>query len=64
MLTFQELLDGFVEKSKAKVIYRNYCKLREQYFLTWVEHPTFLQIEDWHGSLSKTRTMRTADSGS
>jgi integrase len=39
---------------KAKVISKNYGKMREQYFLTWVEHPTFLQIEDWHGSLSKT----------
>jgi integrase len=54
LLTFQELLDGFVEKSKAKVISKNYGKLREQYFLTWTEHPTFLQIEDWHGSLCKT----------
>jgi integrase len=47
VLTFQELLDAFVEKSKVN--YRKYCQLREQYFLTWVEHPTFLQIEDWHG---------------
>jgi integrase len=54
VLTFQELLDGFVEKSKAKTISKNYGKLREQYFLTWTEHPTFLQIEDWHGSLIKT----------
>jgi integrase len=52
VLTFQELLDGFVEKSKSKVNYRKYCQLREQYFLTWVEHPTFLQIEDWHGQFA------------
>jgi integrase len=53
VLTFQELLDGFVDKSKPKVIYRRYCQLREQYFLTWTEHPTFLQIEDWHGRLAQ-----------
>jgi hypothetical protein len=52
VLTFQELLDGFVEKSKSKVNYRKYCQLREQYFLTWVEHSTFLQIEDWHGQFA------------
>ena len=54
MLTFQELLDGFVEKSRPKVIYRNYCQLRAQYFHDWVAHPTFLQIEDWHHGLIKT----------
>jgi integrase len=54
VLTFQALLDGFVEKSKSKVNYRKYCQLREQYFLTWAEHPTFVEIEDWHQGLIKT----------
>ena len=52
MLTFQELLNGFVEKSKSKVVYGKYCKLREQYFRDWVDHPTFLQIEDWLGQFA------------
>jgi hypothetical protein len=46
VLTFQELLDAFLDKSKPKVCYKNYCHLRDQYISLWSEHPTFLQIED------------------
>jgi integrase len=52
MMTFQEVLLGFIEYSRVKACYRTYCRLRDQYFLDWMEHPTFAQIEDWHRGLA------------
>ena len=46
--TFQELIEGYLAHLKPKpswVVYRQLC---HQHFEGWTEHPTFLQLEDWH----------------
>jgi integrase len=52
MLSFHQLLEGFLAYSKPKASYSVYCRLCDQVFFQWPQdHPPFAQIEDWYLSL-------------
>ena len=54
MLTFHEVVNGFLDSTRHRaswVVYRRLCTL---HFDAWPTHPTFLSIEAWHGQLAAT----------